>query len=556
MKNYLACVKWIFLVLLLWASHVTSTSHVKTESGETHPVDDALASIASSFNNETSNNCNERVSRGECETNSDFMVSHCASECIHSSFATTISLDPRELSSDDNANANDNANNDDDGTLKNDNDWNNTIQVEIGVQQFIHPDHSQDSKMIKATLENILKTNSYMQSFLPLLKMHDQELDDDDDDNGENKDDWSDMCVNEHAHCHSFAVAGKCVPPEHYDEDSLETRMFKFMMKHCAPACQTCHNLLEYDDLLSEHCQPDRSTDIFQPGDLDRMFERIVEEANEGRVPYTVHILSQPTSSDDTDVTATTASTAIHEINIQSGTSSTPLHNGPWIISIDNFITDEECNRLIELGSIEGYDSSGLSEEDEITEEELVGVIDEEDKYRTSTNAWCQHACYQDPIAWQVISKIESLTGIPDSYHEFMQLVRYTPGQYYKSHHDSSGDDAYTPEGPRILTVFLYLNDVEEGGETRFNDLAGDESNVVLDVHPRKGTALIWPSMLSESPNDKLDDRTFHEAMEVTKGVKYGANTWLHLRPFKEVDNECDDNLFDTFVREKYFPIL
>lgn len=546
-------------MLLLWAGHVTSSrsSHVNTESGETHSVDDILVSSSSSLNGETSNNCDERVHRGECETNSDFMVSHCASECIHSSFATTISLDPKALSSDghDNGNGNDNG----DGTHKNENDWNkNAIQVEIGVQQIIHPDHSQDSNMIKATLENILKTNSYMQSFLPLLKMHVQELDDDDhDDDGENNnDDWSDMCVNDHAHCHSFAVAGKCVPPEHYDEDSPETRMFKFMMKHCAPACQTCHHLLEFDDLLSEHCQPDRSTDIFQPGDLDRMFERIVKEANDGRFPYTLHILSQPTSSVDTAVTAATASTSIHDTNIQSDTSSTPLHNGPWIISIDNFITDEECNRLIELGSIEGYDASGLSEEDEITEEELVGVIDEEDKYRTSTNAWCRHECYQDPIAWQVISKIEKLTGIPDSYHEYMQLVKYTPGQYYKSHHDSSKDDAYTLEGPRILTVFVYLNDVEEGGKTRFNDLAGDDSNVVLDVHPRKGTALIWPSMLSESPNDKLDDRTFHEAMEVTKGVKYGANTWLHLRPFKEVDHECDEDLFDTFVRKKFFPIL
>ena len=71
-------------------------------------------------------------------------------------------------------------------------------------------------------------------------------------------------------------------------------------------------------------------------------------------------------------------------------------------------------------------------------------------------------------------------------------------------------------QGVRILTLFLYLNDVEGGGETRF-------SNLDINVAPRRGRAILWPSVLNEAPNVK-DIRTEHEALTVTNGVKYGVS--------------------------------
>jgi prolyl 4-hydroxylase len=80
-------------------------------------------------------------------------------------------------------------------------------------------------------------------------------------------------------------------------------------------------------------------------------------------------------------------------------------------------------------------------------------------------------------------------------------------------------------EGVRILTVFLYLNDVEAGGGTDFPRLG-------ITVQPKRGRAVIWASVLDEDPNAK-DARTHHQALPVEKGVKYGANAWLHQRDFK-----------------------
>lgn len=79
--------------------------------------------------------------------------------------------------------------------------------------------------------------------------------------------------------------------------------------------------------------------------------------------------------------------------------------------------------------------------------------------------------------------------------------------------------------GHRILTFFLYLSDVEEGGETRFTKLG-------LDVKPRKGKALIWPSVLNDNPQ-KWDSRMFHEARDVIRGEKRAANHWIHLYDYE-----------------------
>jgi len=79
--------------------------------------------------------------------------------------------------------------------------------------------------------------------------------------------------------------------------------------------------------------------------------------------------------------------------------------------------------------------------------------------------------------------------------------------------------------GPRILTFFLYLSDVEEGGETAFPSLN-------IAVRPKRGMALMWPSTLNENPLIQ-DSRMAHEARPVIRGRKYAANAWIHLYDFK-----------------------
>ena len=80
--------------------------------------------------------------------------------------------------------------------------------------------------------------------------------------------------------------------------------------------------------------------------------------------------------------------------------------------------------------------------------------------------------------------------------------------------------------GPRMYTFFMYLNDGAGGGETHFPRLN-------ISVEPRRGRALLWPSVLDHDPNER-DDRTEHEAVTVSRGGKFAANYWLHMYNFQD----------------------
>lgn len=84
-----------------------------------------------------------------------------------------------------------------------------------------------------------------------------------------------------------------------------------------------------------------------------------------------------------------------------------------------------------------------------------------------------------------------------------------------------------------MLTVLLFLDDVEVGGATRFPMLN-------ITVEPKRGRAVLWPNVKNEALNEK-DDRTIHQALPVIKGVKYAAKAWVHQRDYKTPkENGCD----------------
>jgi hypothetical protein len=49
---------------------------------------------------------------------------------------------------------------------------------------------------------------------------------------------------------------------------------------------------------------------------------------------------------------------------------------------------------------------------------------------------WCDPTCHNDTLAKSVMQRMENVTGIPESYQEHLQLLRYDPGQYYQTHND------------------------------------------------------------------------------------------------------------------------
>jgi len=81
------------------------------------------------------------------------------------------------------------------------------------------------------------------------------------------------------------------------------------------------------------------------PGELNRMFERIVD----GVVDDDSEVRSK-------DINTTVHSRPSYPLNAKPNEVDYIL--GPWVIIIDNFVSEAECERLKYLGAMEGYERS------------------------------------------------------------------------------------------------------------------------------------------------------------------------------------------------------
>jgi len=300
-------------------------------------------------------------------------------------------------------------------------------------------------------------------------------------------------CINHDEFCAYWAATGVC------EENPA------YMNINCAPVCQTCDQLD-----FKVRCPLDpNAKNALEPGDLHRMFERIVKEKSS--LSLNVTVLSRPYVE---------GKKGIYGQKLEEGQIE-----GPWVLTFENFLSNEEADRMIELGRQQGYERSA-----DVGEMKFDGTLDAiVNEGRTSTNAWCMDDCEEDPVSGNIWKRIEQLTGIPETNSEHFQILRYEEGQFYNVHHDYIPEDDDRPNGVRILTFFMYLSDVTEGGGTNFPRL-GDAPG--LTVLPKKGRAVLWPNVLNDSPSE-WDPQTHHAALPVLKGLKYACNAWIHMRDFK-----------------------
>jgi prolyl 4-hydroxylase len=322
-------------------------------------------------------------------------------------------------------------------------------------------------------------------------------------------------CRNYFRECSLWAAEGEC-------KEDAESH--GWMRKNCPAACQDC---LGVDP--ENRCPVDYDSNIFAPGDINRMFERWLEEAGQDVSAFSSTNLPKGGTHPNGELIVITSPyqdmmPLLSEEDKLIAHEFTPV---PWVVAIEDFLSEEECQRLIELGG-DKYERSTEYASD-MNVDGSYGFVESEG--RTSTNTWCQEECREDPMTKAVIERIINMTHIPYDNFEDLQLVRYENGQFYQKHHDFADGHRGTQYGPRLLTFFLYLNDVEDGGGTLFEDLK-------FAAQPKRGMALVWPSVVNENPEEK-DDWTWHEALPVNKGIKYGANAWIHLRDYQNVPDYC-----------------
>mmetsp|Transcript_35266 Transcript_35266/g.41592 ORF Transcript_35266/g.41592 Transcript_35266/m.41592 type:complete len:429 (+) Transcript_35266:47-1333(+) len=283
-------------------------------------------------------------------------------------------------------------------------------------------------------------------------------------------------CQDRHRRCKQDAKNGECI------------RNPGWMIVNCPQSCDKC-DMLDMSKRCDRKLPHLNMSDVptWSPGDLNIMFNDIMNNPKWSK--YNPTALSQPP-------------------------------NGPWVVTFDNVIQADESESLVMSVSSQFERSTDTGEANELGEaQKLVSTG------RTSENAWCIGQCYSNKKVVELTDRIADITKVPHGNYENFQVLRYRPGQFYRVHHDMSSQDNQIPCGPRILTFFLYLSDVEEGGGTNFPRLN-------LTVQPKRGSAVLWPSVMDNDPT-RQDPRTHHQALPVVKGTKFAANAWIHLYDYK-----------------------
>lgn len=181
---------------------------------------------------------------------------------------------------------------------------------------------------------------------------------------------------------------------------------------------------------------------------------------------------------------------------------------------VENFLTDEECNKIIEIGKPNLVNS--------LVANPKKNQVD--NKVRTSTQYWIHRS--KDPLLMKIAKRVSDKVKIPIENQEKLQILHYDPGQFYKKHYDACIDntknckDDFKRRGPRDITTFIYLNDVNEGGETAFN-------NVGIKVRPKKGTAIFWRNL--DNTKTQRHPCSLHQALP-PKGEKWALTVWSRVK--------------------------
>ena len=189
--------------------------------------------------------------------------------------------------------------------------------------------------------------------------------------------------------------------------------------------------------------------------------------------------------------------------------------NAPFIAPtiIDNFITEEEANHIIQKATPIFVESTIVSGTDtSIRKSKTANFTD------------------KDPVIDAVIKRACDYLEVPVSNAEPMQVVKYGSDGFYKEHYDSCPNEnehcrRFVIDGggkQRFATFVIYLNDQFTGGSTKF-------VNLKKEYKPEKFGALMFYSLEAKPDGTwgKTHPLSMHAGTQLTGGEKYIANIWI-----------------------------
>jgi prolyl 4-hydroxylase len=191
----------------------------------------------------------------------------------------------------------------------------------------------------------------------------------------------------------------------------------------------------------------------------------------------------------------------------------------PQAALLDHVFSADECDELVALARPRLARSTLV---DPVSGKDVASAA------RTSEGMFFR--LEETPLVARLDRRVSQLMGMPVAHGEGLQVLRYESGGAQSAPHfdflmPNNGSNLASLErsGQRTATLIVYLNDVEEGGQTIFPESG-------LAVTPRKGCALYFEYCNS---GGQLDPASLHAAAPVQKGEKWIVTKWMRQRPFR-----------------------
>jgi prolyl 4-hydroxylase len=177
------------------------------------------------------------------------------------------------------------------------------------------------------------------------------------------------------------------------------------------------------------------------------------------------------------------------------------------LLYIPTFLSIEDCQHLINI-SYNKFQRSEVIFNNNFTY----------DDSRTSSSHYFEKS--EDLVIKNIEERVAFLTNKSIDDIEELQIVRYQPGQFFHQHYDWFNEDYVQKyDVQRQYTIFVYLNDVKEAGETIFPELN-------KSYKPKTGIALFWENCISKNTCHSL---ALHRGLPPKEEIKYGLNIWIKL---------------------------
>ena len=207
-----------------------------------------------------------------------------------------------------------------------------------------------------------------------------------------------------------------------------------------------------------------------------------------------------------------------------AGSVQTASRNIPILMAIDkprivlfgNVLSKQECEAIIAMAQPKMMPSQTR---DNATAQLVVT------KQRRSQGTFLQRG--QTELVQQLEQRIADLSQWPVDKGEGLQILNYQTGGEYEPHFDffppeqPGSQVSLTLGGQRVCTLIVYLNTVEEGGETVFPKLN-------LKFKAVQGNALYFSYANSKNEIDRM---TLHGGAPVTRGEKWIMTKWMRQNP-------------------------